>query len=567
MSIQSLTNTYFCAGIMLLALILLCTGCGSRAELEIIADTDRDGQINFQLDGPGKNSWTLERGALFFNNNDSDRDTHMPDYADDAVNGPDDLKDLGVIRIKQMPNLHENTRISVSADEGSRSRIRLFYENRLGEFISLFPPGEIVITPFDLRQSDLELRIEANSYADADWNGETTVTVSATLPGEETQTDSVLLKAAPFMLLSNLQEGKTLYVREFPGRNDAFIYSLRQLVPQAGASLTVLPAGEPYSPYDIWFQDTLEIGYSEIPGQRMNVALKANRNRSLDEYAKNELLGPDFGWLQVGEYRQSYAGGRGGNGWLDWYGNLEVTPPVPGYPCGRIYYGFDPEGPEEASLNPEIVAMLEAQKVQTPLIRLDTGWLLIKHVDEVVSFVSSDSPERSFKVLVVDASSMIALLETWMDEGLGDHQMFAPYEKEKITVSSLFINRELLDWNKALQRDRIEPNIGLFKTELGLTEADFIRVPCLFDKNGAAIVPNMVNSAVLNGHIFIVAPQGPVAEGRDLLEEEMRRLLKDLPLTPHFMEAGTYHMWGGEVHCATNVRREGPADPWWEIIR
>jgi len=487
--------------------------------------------------------------------------------ADPLFNGPDDLNDLAAVRIKQIPNLNQNARVAVSVDEASQSRVRLFYKNREGEYISLLPPGEAVIDPADLRQSGLELRIEANSYADADWNGETTVTVSVTPPEGETLSDSALLKAAPFMLLSNLQRGKTLYVREFPERNDAFLESLRRLVPQAGAELAVLPAGDPYGPYDIWFQDTMEIGFAEIPGQRMNVVLKANRNRSLDEYAKNELLGPDFGWLQVGEYRQAYAGGRGGNGWLDWYGNLEVTPPVPGYPLGRIYYGANPEGPDEASLNPEITAMLEAQKVQAPLIRLDTGWLLIKHVDEVVSFVPSDSPGHPFKVLVVDTSSMIALLERWMEEGLGEHQVLTSYAKDKVTVSSLFSNRGIIDWNKALQEDRIEPNISLLKTELGLKEEDFIRVPSLFDKIGAAIIPNMVNSAVLNGHIFIVAPKGPVVEGTDLLEEEMRRLIKDLPLTPHFLEAGTYHNWGGEVHCATNVRREGPADPWWEILQ
>jgi hypothetical protein len=155
--------------------------------------------------------------------------------------------------------------------------------------------------------------------------------------------------------------------------------------------------------------------------------------------------------------------------------------------------------------------------------------------------------------------SMIALLDRWMEDGLGEHQVLGPYAKEKITVSSRFSNRGLLDWNKALQKDRIEPNISLLKTKPGLKEEGFIRIPCLFDKNGAAIIPNMVNSAVLNGHIFIVAPKDPVFEGTDLLEEEMSRLLKDLPLAPHFLEAGTHHMWGGEVHCATNVRREEPA--------
>jgi protein-arginine deiminase len=213
------------------------------------------------------------------------------------------------------------------------------------------------------------------------------------------------------------------------------------------------------------------------------------------------------------------------------------------------------------------VAMLTAQKVQSSLIRLDTGWLLIKHVDEVVSFIPSGSPELPFKVLVVDTSSMTALLDRWMTEGHGGLQLFGPFEKNKVTVSSLSGNSELLDWNRSLQKDRIEPNINLLKAELGLEEKDFIRVPCLFDKYGGALVPNMVNSTVLNGHIFIVAPKGPMVEGKDLLEEEMRRRLAGVPLTPHFLEAGTYHLWGGEVHCATNVRREGPSAPWWRIIQ
>jgi protein-arginine deiminase len=91
------------------------------------------------------------------------------------------------------------------------------------------------------------------------------------------------------------------------------------------------------------------------------------------------------------------------------------------------------------------------------------------------------------------------------------------------------------------------------------------RVPSLFDKYGVAMVPNMVNSTVLNGHIFIVAPNGPVVDGQDQLEKEMRRLLSDLPLTPHFLDAQIYHRRGGEVHCATNVRREGFTKAWWDV--
>jgi protein-arginine deiminase len=413
-------------------------------------------------------------------------------------------------------------------------------------------------------EADLELRIEANSYADGSWSGITDVTVSARTPNGKTQFDSVKLKAAPFILLSNLNKGSTLYVREIPGQNETFLQSLGELVPKTGAELVIVSGREPYHPSNMWLQDTMEIGYSEMPGQKMNVVLIANRNRSLDRYAKDKLLGPDFGWIQVGTYREGYGGGRGRNRWLDWYGNLEVTPPLPGYPFGRIYYGYNPEGPKEASLNPEIVGMLEAQGVQTPAVRLDTGWLLIKHADEILSFLPSSDPEHPYKVLVVDTEAMIALLEKWMSDGYGELTLLDLYS-EKVTVSSLLKNKVLMDFNKTLQIERIEPNISLLKRELGLREEDFIKVPSFFDKFGVALVPNMVNSTVLNGHIFIVAPNGPVIDGQDQLEEEMRRLISGLPLTPHFLDAQIYHRRGGEVHCATNVRRDGFSTVWWEM--
>lgn len=536
----------------------------SHIKIQIVADVNRDGKIEFDSDNQGKNIWTSKRGAILFNNNDSDQDSKEPDHADAVINGDEDLKDLVVLKVKRVPNLPINARVSISVDDASLSRIHIFLKVGDNEYKLVNLKADGNIDPERLRQADLELRIEANSYADGSWNGKTEVAVSVRTPDGKTHFDSVKLKVAPFILLSNLNQGITLYVREFPGQNEAFLQSLGELVPKAGAELVIVPSGKPYLPDQIWLQDTMEIGYSEMPGQKMNVVLKANRNRSLDRYAKDKLLGPDFGWIQVGTYREGYGGGRGGNGWLDWYGNLEVTPPLPGYPFGCVYYGYNPEGPKEASLNPEIVGMLEAQGVQSPAIRLDTGWLLIKHADEIISFLPSGDPEHPYRVLVVDTEAMIALLEKWMSQGYGEISLLDLYSK-KMTVSSLLKNKILLDHNKTLQVDRIEPNIDLLKQELNLREQDFIRVPSFFDKHGVALVPNMVNSTVINGHVFIVAPNGPVVDGKDQLEEEMRRLLSGLPLTPHFLDAHSYHQWGGEVHCATNVRRVGFSTAWWEM--
>lgn len=536
----------------------------SLIKIQIVADVNRDGKVEFDSDELGKNNWTFKRGAIFLNNNDSDQNSKEPDYADSVVNGEEDLKDLAVLKIKRVPYLPENARISISVDDASLSRVNLFQKVGDNEYKVVNLSTEGNINPAQLMETDLELRIEANSYADGSWSGITEVTVSVKTPDGKTHFDSLKMKVAPFILLSNLNKVRALYVREIPEQNEKFIESLGKLVPEAEAELVIIPGGEPYHPSNVWLQDAMEIGYSEMPGQKMNVVLIANRNRSLDNYAKDRLLGPDFGWIQVGTYREGYGGGRGRNRWLDWYGNLDVTPPLPGYPLGRIYYGYNPDGPKEASLNPEIVAMLEAQGVQAPALRLDTGWLLIKHVDEILSFLPSGDLVHPYKVLVADTEAMISLLEKWMDQGYGELKMF-DLDSEKMTVSSLLKNKVLMDFNKKLQSERIEPNIRLLKSECGLREEDFIRVPSFFDKFGVALIPNMVNSTVLNGHIFIVAPNGPVIDGQDQLEEEMRKLISALPLTPHFLDAHFYHRRGGEVHCATNVRRDGFSTAWWEI--
>lgn len=527
------------------------------------ADTDRDGCVDFEQDRIGADSWTHERGAVFLNNCDSDQNTGKPDCEDTVVNGEDDLRDLALIKVGRIQTLPEGTSVSVSVDEASRERVRLFLETSAGNFtcIDLNQPGNI---PAELLSTgDLELRIESTSFADAEWNGETRVQIILEYPDGRTGERAVCLKVAPFLLLSNLQRGRTLYVRAFPGRNDAFIQQLRRIVPEAGADLFIVPEGEPYRPSDIWLQDAMEIGYTEMPGQRMNVVLQANRGRTLDNFPRERLLGPDYGWIRVGSYREPYARGRGGNGWLDWYGNLEVTPPLPGYPFGRICYGYNPNGPPEASLNPEIVSMLEAQNLQAPAIRLDTGWLLIKHVDEMISFLPPKDPGRPFCVMVACPEAMIGLLKRWDAEGYGNTPVMQRFQP-KTTVASLLSDAALIEHNIRLQHDRIEPNITRLKSQLRLSEEDFIRVPALFSENGSALFPNMVNAAVLNDFLLIADPDGPVVNGVDLLQEEMRRLLSGVPLNPVFLDDTPYHKWSGNVHCATNTRRDGWPEAWFQ---
>ena len=550
---------------LLLLLILAAAGCSNETRVNLAADVNRDGVVDFGTDEAGEANWTARRGAVFMNNNDSDQDTGEPDHADEVVNGENDLRDLALLRLRGMPDLPESSRVRIAVDEESADRVRLFLRGRQGIYVPLQSGGEALDATL-LWEGDAEFRIEANSYADRTWDGETVVTATVTVPDGTEESDSVRLRVAPFIMLSNLHEGKTLYVRAYPERNDLFLQQLSDLVPAAGAELVIVPAGEPYRASSIWCQDALEIGYTEMPGNRMSVVLRANRNRTLDEFPKLGMLGPDYGWVVCGEYRPELRERRLGNNWLDWYGNLEVSPPLPDYPFGRIYYGSN----GDESLNPEIVDMLNAQGVQGPAVKLDTGWLAIKHVDEMVCFVPTGSANRPHKVLVPDVDAMLALLEGWARDGLGDRPLLQPFGREGTevrTVATLLADRELIDHNRALQRERIAPNVEILKREFGLRDEDIIRMPDLFTQRGGALFPNMVNSVVLNGHFLTSDPHGPEVDGRDLLQEYVRGLLADLPLEVHFLDDQTYHRSGGNVHCATNVRREGPVTPWWAYAK
>lgn len=367
----------------------------------------------------------------------------------------------------------------------------------------------------------------------------------------ETQSDSVELRVAPFIMSSAVQPALRVYVRDVPGKNEKLIRSLRELTSQLGVQFKIVgPAA--YPEWEMWLQDIMEVGYSKTPLQGHHVVLKANRGRPLDDMPEKEMLGPDHGWFSFGEYRPEAAKGQGGDGWLDWYGNLEVTPPLPGKPFGQILYGFNKSTGN--SLNPQIVQMLEAQGVQTPLIKIHTGWLMIKHVDEIFNFIPAKGG-KGFKVLVPDVMVTYRLLDQWNSEGKGSLPIFEDLRKDE-TLQTLVKDGKLRDFNGLLQREEIEFSIDSLKNALDLGENDIIRIPALFEPDegyAPALMPNMVNSVYMNGHMLMADPRGPLDGGKDLIQEYVKGLLNREGVEVHFVDDLAYHNRGGNVHCATNV--------------
>src|SRR5262249_60880006 len=88
-----------------------------------------------------------------------------------------------------------------------------------------------------------------------------------------------------------------------------------------------------------WFQDHLEVGYTQRPGgPKKHEVFRLPYDRGTGSvqppWTKNHLLSSTSGIFQLGIKLQSGAIQKG-----DYGGNQEVMPPTPAYPLGRIVEG------------------------------------------------------------------------------------------------------------------------------------------------------------------------------------------------------------------------------------
>lgn len=85
-------------------------------------------------------------------------------------------------------------------------------------------------------------------------------------------------------------------------------------------------------------------------------------------------------------------------------GNIESTPPVTGAPLGKIVLGNRSLADGGEFMDPDVLRLLVAQRRQ-PIVELDTTWLDVGHVDEMLAVV----PHATSGFSVLHASSAMAL--------------------------------------------------------------------------------------------------------------------------------------------------------------
>jgi len=554
-------------------------GWTGEKTVNLLVDTNRNGKAEpGQADESGEEKWTTHSGAVFIVNADDDDGDGGRDCDDDKLNGASDVDDLAPLLIAPIPWMEKRWYGELLVESKSAEHVRLLELS--GEDWNVVDiSGPVKVSEGKLKSGIVRFGLEGRHFAGEEgFDGR--VSVSFTLrdhDGNAVDSDSAQLRVSPLILTSGMNVASEIQVAYSMPEQAGFVAELEYIV--QGLPYDVKTVGDlgvalknPIGG-DIWIQDAVEIGFTVLPGDPkphvVRVALKAPRDKPLDQVGEDIFLGADFGLADVAEPREDVY-------WFDWFGNLEVSAPLLHddyyYPYGKLYTGFDPADPEVMCMHPLIREFLDVQDAQGPIVQVDTGWLLIGHVDEIISWIPWSGEVgccgKGFVMLYASPAEGVALLEKLSADGHGDAVLFEGTGVE-VTVDEILGDELLLEFNQMAQT-RLDATLIHLREEFGLIDEDIAFVPTLFEPDeqwgsyAVALVPNMVNSLVL-GSLFVAPdPHGPIIDGVDPFKAALRERLKPYSQVVEFVDNWyPYHVWSGEVHCGTNATRLPLNLEWW----
>lgn len=494
-----------------------------KESLQLLVDSNRDGRLSEQ--DLTSEKWTWQgRGAFVLPNVDDDDQDGRPDCADGRVNGIADEKDLTHFSLswsENLPTQLRSIRIKLRATSPD-APVQLFMKSTSG--------WQIAEGDYDLEQmiqsgqNSMQLAIESCAFASQSWDGFMNLTI---LDSKGDVARSVTLRASPFLMIPNTARMQSFYVSQdtsgrYGNKNMLFQLPLPLLLNGIVPKIYRTDSWE-----EMWMQDTMEIGYSESPTSRMHIVLVAPRGN--DRFGPS-LLGPDVGVLNIAEPRSQ---ANPTDGWIDWFGNLEVSPATEKFPLGRIYYGHNPATGN--ALHPDVVSFLEAQELQKP-VAIDSGWLFIKHVDEMLTFWPSPR-RRGFVAVMPSPQKAADILKTELDE------------------TNTYVQQRLDS-----VREGSEDNPSIYEL-FGLSRDQLIFQPLMYEDGEHGAVgqwSNPVNSVSINSSILYGRTKIP-----DAVHASIKKTILDQRLIPVGVDDSAYQPRLGNVHCASNSMRNPSQAPFW----
>jgi len=522
------------------------TPAASPSNFFFAGDTNRDGQINEQ-DEPGKEQWSLSRGALIlFNDRNNDRGK-IPTWQQTKVIAPRRAAMLSQVNLTLSENF-KTSQLFITADSISSPHISVFQKTGGG-----WQPVDISGAQPLVFSSNIVLGVEAKQFADRNWNGTVNLKATAQNNGQEIASTTIQMGVSPWMIAPNTAPVTEVVVSDRGSANSEFISQLKQAVEPTGAQVKIIQGDR------TWMQDTQKNGYVQLPEKseirQFNVAIKSNSEPDNNQPAKSPQ-DRNLKVFKIGTRRSEDPVSQ----WSDGYGNLQVTPPIPGHPMGRVYYGNS----GNASFNPEVLDFIQAQRIQGPPVDIDTSWLLTRQVDEIINFIPTQTPGK-YVMAIASPEAGVKLLEELQGRGYGDVRINRGLSTQT-TVSAALKNRALIQHNLNLQNQKLNPIVEKLKREFLLGDDQIIQVPVMFGYSGYAWWPNMVNSVPVNGKLLVSNPRGPIIDGVDYTQERLRQLLLPAGVSLSFLDDRYYQELKGNVQSATNTVRKPEERTFWQSL-
>jgi protein-arginine deiminase len=507
-----------------------------------------------------KNALGLENrpANIILPNVDDDNGDGVPDSLAVILSGTANA-DILQVRVKPRFVLPQGAVVRVEVAEPWTRFARAFIHDTSR---SVFQPiqGPVGVSSDETARNGITIGLEAFDFADVERTPVLNLKVRfETKEGRPLHEENYKFTVAPFLVSCCLDPADHIHVVK-TNLTQSFVNDLGPAVRAAGAELRIFE--DPALPdSDIWIQDAAEIGYATDGERVMHVLLHGNRGKELDDLFAKKFLGQDSGVIQKGNYRGKSAE------WIDWFGNLEASPPVKvngrEYRNGRIYVGTQ----GERSMHPDVIKFLEAQGAQSPVLWIDTSWLVIGHVDETVSWVPSKlgtpyrmlipSPRLAVEILKKAEKVAAGGILNRGTKREGDEP--GAYERP---VADALNDKDLMAAQEVVQK-KIDAVRRTLQDGLGIGDADIIEIPVLFNSSPKwhpgryfAETVNMVNSLLIGNELIVPDPLGPIVNGKDVLLQAVKDRLEPLgcqvrPVDDFY----PYHRYGGEVHCGTNATR------------
>lgn len=253
---------------------------------------------------------------------------------------------------------------------------------------------------YDAANGRFELWIEGAAFpasaVEADWR--VTLTFDFTDTAGAAHQQAVEVRIAPWIMASDLDPTAAVYAVQAaaanPPPNPSLQHSIDAVAVAGGAVSNLRPVvgGKPF------LRDVMKAGFLHAPHHQEITAMRA-----LDHMSSYRALGiiPPAGSIRpMIDGTQVLAEGflaaqDQDNTSQDNGGNLLVTPPIDGFPHGRILYGH------AVNFECRMQDFFDHQRVQAPF-HVDSSWLSVGHVDEYISFLpDAANPAWPWKILLM----------------------------------------------------------------------------------------------------------------------------------------------------------------------